>query len=207
VIDAGANIGFFTLLMSKLVGPTGTVLSIEPGANNLEALRRNIALNDCQNVALVDRALWSSNGNQGMFLYDDGGYNSFWPESDKDVLTMVQTTTLDMLCEHYFPSFMKMDIEGAEYEAMLGAKTLLSNDHFPIICEVNTDALKRAGHTAEDLLDLFRQELYDCYVLHESGQLPSSVPDGIAIVPVKQNANVLFAETNHLRRGWEEVKI
>src|SRR5215831_19717323 len=50
VIDGGANIGFFTVYLSHLVGPTGKVFSIEPGQNNLWKLEENIRLNKLTNV-------------------------------------------------------------------------------------------------------------------------------------------------------------
>jgi len=49
-VDIGANIGFLTVLAAILVGPTGHVVAFEPGPENLERLRANLAHNDCKNV-------------------------------------------------------------------------------------------------------------------------------------------------------------
>src|SRR5437867_2941506 len=61
VRDGGANIGFFTLFMSRLVSTTGKVLAFEPAPQNLAKLRDNIGLNGMRNVTVDSRPLWSLN--------------------------------------------------------------------------------------------------------------------------------------------------
>jgi hypothetical protein len=56
-VDAGANVGFYTLLASRLVGPTGRVLAIEMMPATADILRQHVAINDCTNVELVEKAL------------------------------------------------------------------------------------------------------------------------------------------------------
>ena len=55
--DVGANVGFFTLLASRLAGPTGRVYAFEPVPENLRCLRRHLALNDVRNVEVVEAAV------------------------------------------------------------------------------------------------------------------------------------------------------
>ncbi len=50
VVDVGANVGYFTVLMSRLVGPRGSVVAVEPDRDNLRLLRLNLWLNRCHNV-------------------------------------------------------------------------------------------------------------------------------------------------------------
>jgi hypothetical protein len=57
VIDVGANIGFFTVLASLLVGPAGRVVAFEPEADNLARLRANLAHNVCKNVTVIEKAV------------------------------------------------------------------------------------------------------------------------------------------------------
>ena len=62
VLDAGANIGAFTLLAAARVGSAGLVVAVEPEPGNFEALRRNVEANGLRNVALVRRALLDEAG-------------------------------------------------------------------------------------------------------------------------------------------------
>ena len=78
-IDVGANVGFFTLLMSKLVGPTGQVLAFEPGDNNLPKLKHNLALNHADNVKLIEQPLWCREEEINFYHNaDSSGGNCLW---------------------------------------------------------------------------------------------------------------------------------
>ena len=56
-IDVGANIGYYSMLASRLVGPSGSVVAIEPSPTNFSELKRNIALNHALNIRAIDMAV------------------------------------------------------------------------------------------------------------------------------------------------------
>jgi FkbM family methyltransferase len=122
VYDIGANAGFFTLLASKLAGPSGAVYAFEPLPRNLELLKKHVQLNHAQNVHIVPlavsdragRARFATSASAAMGgLSEHGGIE-------------VETTTLDALrATMPPPAFIKMDIEGAEHDALSGARSLL----------------------------------------------------------------------------------
>ena len=62
VIDGGAHIGFFTLLASCCVGPTGRVMAFEPSSTTAEILRANVQLNGRTNITIVEAALSDASG-------------------------------------------------------------------------------------------------------------------------------------------------
>ena len=62
VIDIGANVGYYTLLFSELVGETGRVIAFEPDPNNFALLERNVLGNGCRNVTLVPKAVAATTG-------------------------------------------------------------------------------------------------------------------------------------------------
>src|SRR5215469_1379591 len=57
VVDVGAHIGYYSLLFSRLVGPTGHVIAFEPVPKNFEFLSENLELNTCTNVEPINRAV------------------------------------------------------------------------------------------------------------------------------------------------------
>ena len=57
VLDVGANIGLYSLALSRAVGPSGRVIAVEPDPDNLALLRRNLQANGCTNVTVVEEAL------------------------------------------------------------------------------------------------------------------------------------------------------
>jgi FkbM family methyltransferase len=113
--DVGANVGYYTLLLSRLVGPTGSVLAFEPSERNLSFLRRHLELNDIKNVEVVPAAV-SNVAGLAKFCGDEsvGRLSS----SGRDV----PTVCLDSFPR---PDVVKMDIEGGEGPALLGAQRIL----------------------------------------------------------------------------------
>lgn len=131
VFDIGANVGFFSLLASRLVGPRGTVYAFEPLPVNVQALRRHSELNGSENLRIVDAAVSDRDGvgsfrqvaNPSMGGLSDGGGLE------------VRTLALDEAIESgqlLEPDFLKIDVEGAELSVLKGAKGLLARKH-PVI--------------------------------------------------------------------------
>ena len=112
VIDAGANIGCFTLLASRKVGPSGRVIAIEPSLHNLKLLRTNLELNQITNVAVLNKALYHASDELIRFK-EDGIVGKI----DDSGQSLVRTITLeDVIVDSNLSNAIaiKMDIEGAE---------------------------------------------------------------------------------------------
>jgi FkbM family methyltransferase len=120
--DVGANVGFYTLLASRLLGPTGRVIAFEPSPRNLGFLRRHLDLNSAANVEVLDLAISDSEGVTQFSVGNDPKKSKITAAGD----ITVRTTTLDRLMgELPLPDLIEMDIEGAEYAALCGAEQLL----------------------------------------------------------------------------------
>jgi FkbM family methyltransferase len=124
VYDIGANVGFYSLLASVLVGQTGHVYSFEPLPDNLRELRRHLEMNGIKNCTVIDVAVSSTDG-EGVF--DPSGDRCTGHLADNGNLH-VRTASLDgflMRNEIRLPSLMKIDIEGAELECLQGASNVI----------------------------------------------------------------------------------
>jgi FkbM family methyltransferase len=145
VWDIGANIGFYSLIASRLV-EDGRVVAFEPLSSNLEAIRRNLQLNGINNVELVEIALGETNGTAGLEIHT----NQTWAKLDTSADTRYHTnrkairqiqvpvSTIDLQMESVpAPDLVKMDIEGAEVAALRGASKLLARRRPTIICELH----------------------------------------------------------------------
>lgn len=208
-VDGGANVGFLTILMSKLVGETGHVYAFEPGGNNLPKLASNLKLNKIENVSVVDKPLsdrWDIPTQ--LYEHDHPGYNSLWPDLSKQVTAerTVLSTTLDRTCRRLdrVPKLIKLDIEGAEMSALKGAPLLLLTKPI-IIAELNEAAFDRAGVTIEELRSFMADRGYEAFMLYEDGNVPCLIPRGSKIVTTKMNANVMFATIEKVESLWPEV--
>lgn len=206
-VDAGANIGFFSLYMSRLVGPTGRVLAIEPGPNNLPKLRANLELNRVANIEVLAKALRIGDGPQVLYTGPDGGLNSMAAHEDAGEAHEVEAVWIGDVVVGV-PQLLKIDIEGAERAALAGGKGgLYFRLCLPafVIAEMNSKALARFGDSPESLRMLMSISGYDLFVLHPDGALPTLVPPNCEVRPERENTNVLFSTLDAVGEAWHEV--
>ncbi len=125
--DVGANVGFYSLLASKLVG-AGRVFAFEPVPRNLSYLRQHLALNGVTNVAVFAVAVSDRNGTASFEVEKTG----FMGHLSGEGSITVPTATLDSLVgagKVLPPDYVKMDIEGAELLALRGANQTFQRYH------------------------------------------------------------------------------
>lgn len=128
-VDAGANIGFYTVLAARLVGPTGRVVAVEMMPDTAAILREHVRLNGLNNVRIVENALSARVGERVVAHVETGkfGQASIAGSARGQAIT-VETTTLDAVLQDVDAiRLMKMDLEGAEYGALCGAERALSS--------------------------------------------------------------------------------
>lgn len=147
VLDAGANYGYFTLIMARLVGPKGWVMAFEPDPVAYEELRQNIEANGLQNVTYENRALWDRDGEKDFWVYPKSGYSSFG-KYEGAYKTVVETRTLDTILQFLPPPrFMKIDCEGAEPWILHGAEETLKRGVHSIVAELNYNIIESFGQS------------------------------------------------------------
>jgi FkbM family methyltransferase len=124
VLDIGANTGHYTLLGSLLVGPAGRVVAIEPDPRNRYFLAEHVRLNRLANVTMLPVAIGREDG-QARFGGDRG---SGTRRLSKDGSAVVDVRSIDSIVAEIecAPTCIKMDVEGAELEALKGAEQTLS---------------------------------------------------------------------------------
>ena len=131
VLDIGANVGFFTLLAARRTGPGGSVYAFEPLPRNLAYLRRHLELNSVTNVEVLPVALSSSAGTARFGSAANPAMGGLAVEGELEV----RTETLDELVASKRvrpPGFLKIDVEGAEYDVLMGAAATLTR-HRPVL--------------------------------------------------------------------------
>lgn len=127
VLDLGANVGAFTLLASRLVGPAGRVLAVEPIAANLACLDRMIAANKLANVEVIPAAVGDHDGEITITLDPRcGGHSAKKHSSTVSVQAPLRTVDSLLAERSAQPRFLKADVEGMEAEVLLGARRTLA---------------------------------------------------------------------------------
>lgn len=206
VVDGGANVGFFTLLMSVLVGPGGWVHAFEPEPGNRKALVRNIELNNLMQVTLCAKPLWSRPEKLLLHRNADPGQSAIVLEGNEDCTTVFSTTLDIELPSGTAPRLIKLDIEGSELRALEGATRLLDNHPPPyIVAEMNEPALALLGSGQMSLRSYLRNWGYETFVLLPNLQVPLFIPAKTVLKPHKRSVNVLYCTTDHFAELWPEV--
>ena|ERR687892_334932 len=137
VVDIGAHIGLYTIISSKRVGANGKVVAIEADPGNFEMLNRNIKLNKLANVIPLNYAVYSKETKIKLYLPSgESGFTKYntimsdWVNT-KDKFVEVNANTLDYLLQsnqirEEEVNWIKIDVEGAEFEVLKGAHNVLS---------------------------------------------------------------------------------
>jgi FkbM family methyltransferase len=204
VIDGGANIGFFTMLLSRLVGKQGHVEAFEPATVNFKKLCKNLELNKVENVTAINRALWSEEADLMIHIAPDTGLSSLMPFEAAITSLPVKTLTLDRWCSNYDqrPRLIKLDIEGAEEHALIGAAQMLETGVDFVVTEINERALFNFGSSQHDLRHYMKSKDYDMFWMHEDGSAPTLVTAD-QVLEGAENMNALFSKSKLVRDAWE----
>jgi FkbM family methyltransferase len=145
VYDVGANIGFFTIICSRLAGAGGRVYAFEPMPESAATLRHNVALNSLDNTAVVEKAASSAPGRAELLISEWSAFHALRseeispPERARGAVD-VETVTLDGFAsesEAGPPDVVKIDVEGAELEVIKGMSALLASKRPLLICELH----------------------------------------------------------------------
>jgi FkbM family methyltransferase len=193
IVDAGANVGYYTVIGSRLVGEKGKVYAFEPEPTAFALLQKNVRLNGITNAVLVQKALSNRNGIVKLFIADQnkGDHRIYQPAGESRPSMDVEAVRLD----EYFKDqkrridVIKMDTQGAEGLILEGMTGLLENraDGPTIFMEFWPHGLKGLGSDAGALLKKLQSYNYRFYDLHPKAKqgLPLvEPPDLLAAHPV-----------------------
>jgi FkbM family methyltransferase len=184
MLDVGANAGLFTLLASRLVGPSGWVTAIEPDPRSVMLLESNIRAARLANVAVWPVALGQAAGLGLLRQADDSMYSTMMPvevAQSQHGTVAVQYVSIAEVCRNRNVAdirMIKLDAEGSELQIMRGAQNYLRDvgDDCLIVCEFNPGFYEESTGGMEALAREFSAGGFALHRLDETGRLvPISV--------------------------------
>lgn len=157
VVDVGAHIGYFTLIMSRLVGKGGRVLAFEPDPDNFDLLQANLRLNRIRNVVVESKAVSDRAGKAGLYTSNDNtGDHRLYASPARRAVHEVDTVSLDgYLGEGDGPvHFVKIDTQGLEPQILDGMSALIERNRpwLVLAIEFSPGLLRCSGGDVNDLL-------------------------------------------------------
>lgn len=163
VYDIGANVGFFTVISARLVGPAGHVYAFEPLPENTVTIRRNIALNNFQHVTVFEQAVSDTSGKgELMVAHYSGGSaltSATLPPDVKGSLPVELVTIDDLIHQQNLrpPTFVKIDVEGAEIAVLRGMIQTIQT-YKPIIIYEIDDEHEADFQRKQEICDTFMRD-------------------------------------------------
>ncbi len=203
VVDAGANVGLFTMLMSRLVGPSGLVHAFEPHPDTAGRLDRNVALNKAVNVTVHELALWDTNRDLTLYTCFEPGLASLRPYDGWTGSRTVRTERLDRVLP-VPPRLIKLDVEGSELAALKGCEKWLVDVPY-VVSELSRPNLGYHAATPEMVAALMAVIGKDLWVLDPEGKMPDMVPRGAPWPGKAMNQMALFASVADTQALWETI--
>ncbi len=158
VLDIGANIGFYSLLFSELIGQNGKVYAFEPEKNNFNRLVQNTK--NRSNIHCIHAAVSDISGQIYLYSSEFGlnvDYRTYYSGNNQMLQTVKAYSIDDFAQTHNIQKvdWIKIDIQGYEYFAFKGMKEIVSkNKDIKIITEFWPYGINKAGITVKDWFDL-----------------------------------------------------
>lgn len=166
VLDIGANIGYYSVLLSNLVGKNGKVICFEPTKYFRTVLKRNVEENNLNNVEIVNIGL--SNKRQTLNIHiseSTATLHSPGGESPQNSECINLVPLDEFIIEHNLPriDFIKIDIDGHEPLFFEGAWSTIDKFDPIILLEISHSHYLEAGYTAWDFYEMLKRKQYKIY--------------------------------------------
>lgn len=150
-VDVGANVGLYTVVAGRRVGPEGRVVAVEADAGNRGWLARNVRANGLPNVEILPFAAGAEHRRRRFQLRRDGGHHGFYGHPVEETVEEIEVEErpLDELVEGPV-ELVKLDVEGGELEALRGMERILAhNPRIRVLLEWSPPLLQAAGLEVE----------------------------------------------------------
>ncbi len=200
VIDVGANVGAHTMHLARAVGPTGTVVAIEPTKFAFQKLLGNLELNPDLKGRVLPR--------QAIVVGEPGAKGpeqlySGWPlagEADlhpkhrgrPESTAGARALTLDeLVADPRDVNLIKLDVDGHECDVLRGGTRVLSESSPPILLELAPYVFEDTAGSLEELVDILHEHGYELRTMDDSRQLPGSASELRAQIPDGGSLNAL----------------
>jgi len=179
VLDIGANLGYYSLLAARMMGPSGIVFAFEPAKENFIMLKKNIDANHYENIRSVPKAVSEVTGKVTLYVSEaHSGDHRIYDGGEKREKYEIDTVALD----DFLPigtklDLIKMDIQGAEMLALQGMQRVLQdNPDIIIMSEFWPEGLRACGSSPEKFLSFFKDRDFQIAYINDADGNTRSMP-------------------------------
>lgn len=174
VFDVGANVGYYSIQMGRILRDTGHVFAFEPISYQFGLLEKNIALNSLTNVTKIKMIVSETTERRRIYFsgLESTGTSSLVVKSDK--YEDVDSITVDQFCTENGINeidLIKIDVEGHELSVLKGMSNLLQDGKIKkLFVEIENELLSKAGTSAAQVVSFLRSFHYQPFSI-QSGKM------------------------------------
>jgi FkbM family methyltransferase len=182
-LDIGANVGLYTLLLARSVGPSGLVFGFEPGPKSYSLLLRNVTVNGYRHARVENAAVSDHSGTVDLFICRTGESDNriagtLLDYDERDRMPVRCVSIDDYVAEKSIKSvnFIKMDVQGAEPFALRGMRaTLEKNAEVQLLMEYAPAGMMLSGSNPADVLDFLEGLSFKLFLVPEAkNEIPTT---------------------------------
>jgi len=168
VVDVGANIGVYTLWMSRCISSKGKIIAFEPDPRNFERVKSQTNLNEINDRVILEDIALSNKQEKVNFAQgkDDQNYISKYEDGSTEEKIVVSATNLDSYARNRDINkvdFLKIDVEGGDLLVLKGARKMLSENSVDVIqFEVN-EKVENFGIEISEIFSFLEMYNYDVF--------------------------------------------
>ena len=168
VFDLGAHQAVIALMLSRIVGPAGRVIAVEPDPHSYRIANSNRILNEASNMTVIHAAASDTAGTSLFGLgFGSSGSVALAVAGGHPQVEVPCVTVDDLVAEYGFPDVVYVDVEGFEQRVLMGATQTLRRRSTTWVVEVHVGCgLEASGGSAAEVLAYFPSGEYDVYVKH-----------------------------------------
>jgi FkbM family methyltransferase len=192
-LDVGANVGFHSVLLARLINSDHRVLAFEPTPNAIYYLKNNLKRNDCEYKVIIYEGIASDadgiftlNVIEGLEEYSSvGSLTHPYTKNYKSHSVSVKGNTIDNLVTQYnlSPGFIKIDTEGSEYSVFKGAEQTIRTHRPVIISELSETLLADQKHSCSEIFCLLYSLGYNIIDIKSLKAVQNTIEGNFIAIP------------------------
>ena len=173
IVDVGANFGWYSCILGKTF-PHLTIIAFEPEPAAFSLLKKNIASSGCKNIHAIQSGVGAESGTMDLYVSggDNSGLHSALPIKDFSKIIKINVATLDNLLADFSGTveFLKIDVEGFEFNVLNGAEKTLRRTK-KLMFEFTPNALEKLGFSPKELLLKIQGLGFSIYYINDFNNL------------------------------------
>jgi FkbM family methyltransferase len=204
-LDVGANVGYFSLMASSIIGPSGYVLAVEPEPRNLDLLRANVWRNRAWNVRVLPIAAQAETGYAGLRVSSVNRGDHQIVDATRHSGSLVPAACLDEILGDLTIDVVKVDVQGVDHEVVEGLRGVIAaSPGIVLLCEFWLTGLEERGIDPHSVIAGYQESALEIGLLGHGGSATPATSDQVVAACRANTTGFVNLVLNPVRHAAKE---